>query len=72
MAKDRPVARFQIGYVAAAVWANGDKFFNVTVSRTYKDGDKYMQTDSLGHHDLLNAAECLKRAEAWISESVRD
>lgn len=62
-----PAATFRIGYVKATVWQN-DNFYNVSVTRTYKDdnGD-YKDGDSLGHADLLNAAECLRKAEQYIS-----
>lgn len=63
----KPVARFRIGFVTASVWEN-DKFYNVTLTRSYKDGNEYHDTDSLGAGDLLNAAKVLQRAEAWIAE----
>lgn len=68
MAKNNaPVATFRIGYVKATVWQNGD-YYNVTLTRSYKDdkGD-YKDGDSFGHADLLNASECLRRAEDFIA-----
>lgn len=62
----QPAAKFRIGFVTATVWEN-DKFYNVSLARTYKDGDEYKETNSLGHGDLLNAAKVLARAEAWIA-----
>lgn len=68
MAKtNKPVAKFRIGYVTATVWHNDD-FYNVTLARTYKDGDELKETNSFGHADLMNAAQVLRRAEAWIAE----
>lgn len=70
MANNKPAATFRIGYIKCNVWKNknGDNtFFNVNITRTYKDGDEYKDGDSFGHADLLNAAECLRKAEAWIS-----
>ena len=68
MAKpNKPAAKFRIGYVTATVWQN-DEFYNVTLARTYKDGDDLKETNSFGHADLLNAARVLERAEAWIAE----
>ena len=66
-AKNPPAQRFRIGNVTAAVWRN-DSGFNVTVQRSYKDGDEWKQSASLFHDDLLNAARVLQRAEAWIAE----
>jgi hypothetical protein len=62
-----PVAKFRVGYVTAAVWQN-DKHFNVVLSKAYKDGDDWKDTDQLGHGDLLNAAKVLERAEGWIAD----
>lgn len=63
----KPVKKFRIGFVEAAIW-NNDDFYSVTLSRTYKDDGEYKSTDSLGQTDLLNAAKCLTRAENWIAE----
>lgn len=68
MAKaNRLAAKFRIGYVTATVWQK-DEFFNVSLTRTYKDGDDLKETSSLGHANLLNATRMLQRAEAWIAE----
>jgi PHD/YefM family antitoxin component YafN of YafNO toxin-antitoxin module len=68
MAKgNQPVAKFRIGYVTATVWEN-DKFHNVVLSKSYKDGEEWKDTDQLGAGDLLNAAKVLERAEDFISK----
>ena len=45
-----------------------DKFYTTVLTKTYKDGDEYKDTDQLGSGDLLNAAKVLARAEEWISQ----
>jgi hypothetical protein len=45
-----------------------DDFFNTVLSKSYKDGDDWTDTDQLGTGDLLNAAQLLERAEQFISE----
>ncbi len=65
--KPQPAAKFRVGYVSATVWKNGD-FFNVVVSKSYKDGDEWKDSDQLGHGDIMNAVQVLKRAEQFISE----
>jgi len=68
MAKaNQPAAKIRVGYVTATVWLN-DKFYNVVLSKSYKDGDEYKDTDQLGHGDLLNAVKVLERAEEFISQ----
>ncbi len=64
---NQPVKRIRIGYVTATVWHNNDSFYSVEIQRTYKDGDELKNTASLGHGDLLNAAKCIERAEAFIA-----
>ena len=65
--KNEPAAKFRIGYVTATVWHN-DNFYSVNLSKSYKDNDgNWQDNGSLNHADLLNAAEVLRKAEAWIS-----
>jgi hypothetical protein len=63
---NKPPAKFRLGYVTATVWKN-DTFYNVDLSKSYKDGNDWKETNSLGHGDLLNAARVLQRAEEFIS-----
>lgn len=65
---NQPAHKVRIGLVTATIWLNDEKFYNVVLSRSYKDGDDWSDTDQLSHHDLLNAAKVLERAEHWISE----
>lgn len=67
---NKPAAKFKIGWVTATVWANDNGFHNVVLSRSYKDGSDYKETDQLGHGDLLSAMKVLERAETWISEQA--
>jgi hypothetical protein len=66
---NQPAAKFRVGYVTATVWQN-DNFYNVKLSRAYKDGDDWKDGDSFNHGDLLNAAKVCERAEVWIAEQA--
>jgi hypothetical protein len=68
MTKDKaqPAARFKLGFVTATVWKNGD-FHSTVLSRSYKDGDDWKETEQLAHGDLMNAVRVLQRAEDYIS-----
>ena len=68
MAK-QPVAKFRIGLVTATIWQN-DKFYSTVLSKSYKDGDDWKETDQLSHGDILNAAKVLERAESFIADQV--
>jgi hypothetical protein len=49
MAKgNQPVIKFRLGYVTATVWQN-DQHFNTVLSKSYKDGDEWKDTDQLGN-----------------------
>lgn len=67
MAKSQPAAKFRLGYVTATVWQN-DQHFNTVLTKAYKDGDDWKDTDQLGTGDLLNAAKVLQRAEEYIAQ----
>ena len=69
MAK-QPVVKFRVGFVTATVWLN-DRFYSTVLSKSYKDGDEYKDTDQLGHADLLSAMKVLERAESFIADQVR-
>lgn len=64
--KKKPDAKFSIGLVTATVWKNNG-FYNVVLSRSYKDDEKWHSTDALAPSDLLNAAKALQRAEEYLS-----
>jgi hypothetical protein len=66
---NQPAHKVRIGLITATIWLNDDKFYNVVLSRSYKDNnDEWAETEQLSHHDLLNAARVLERSEAWIAE----
>ena len=64
---NQPAAKFRVGFVTATVWKNDD-FYNVNVSRSYKDDGEWKDGDSFGHGDLLNLVKAVERAEAFIAE----
>lgn len=65
----RPVQEIRMGRIRAAIWenetTNGTRF-NVTVSRIYKDGDTWKDSNSFGRDDLLVVAKVLDRCHTWI------
>jgi hypothetical protein len=69
MAKaNQPAAKFRLGYVTATVWLNNDKHYNTVLSKSYKDGDEYKDTDQLGTGDILNAMKVLNQALEFICQ----
>ena len=72
MAKaNEPVAKVRYGRITAAIWENQGEngtWHNVTLTRSYKDGDKLKDTSSLSGSDLLVGAEALRQAYVRIQE----
>ena len=69
MSKKRPVHTIKRGNIEAAIWENNSEnstFFNVTITRTYKDGDELKSISSFGASDLLKVARVTELAEAYI------
>jgi hypothetical protein len=64
---NRPAQQFRLGFVTATVWLNG-RFFTTVISKVYREGDEWNNTDQLNSGDLMNAVRLLQRAEEWISE----
>ncbi len=64
-----PVQEIRMGRIRAAIWenatTNGTRY-NVTVSRIYKDGDTWKDSNSFGRDDLLIVAKVLDRCHTWI------
>jgi hypothetical protein len=70
MQKHKPVHEIRLGRIRAAIWANHstsrETWFNVTVSRLYKDGDRWQDTATFGRDDLPIVAKVVDMAYAWI------
>lgn len=50
-AKKKPVAEVRFGNIAAAIWQNETESgprYNVTIERTYRDGDDFGKSQSFG------------------------
>ena len=64
-----PVHEIRLGAIKATIWQNETSIgtrHNVTVSRLYKDGDDWKQTESFGRDDLLLLAKVVDQAHSWI------
>ena len=71
--KQQPVHEIRLGAVKATIWENETSVgtrHNVTVSRLYKDGDDWKQTESFGRDDLPLLAKVVDQAHTWIFDSA--
>ena len=66
----QPAHKIRIGVLQVTIWRNtGDKgnWYSIVPTRSYKQGDNWQETDSLGFDDILIMAELLRQAWAWIA-----
>jgi len=66
----RPVHEIKLGSIRASIWKNAsghrDIWFNVSITRLYRDGDAWKSTTSFGRDDLPLVAKAADMAYAWI------
>jgi hypothetical protein len=70
-AKQQPAHEIRLGAVKATIWENQTTVgtrHNVTVSRIYKDGEEWKQTESFGRDDLQLLAKVVDQAHTWIHQ----
>ncbi|MBU0716960.1 MAG: hypothetical protein KJ749_01820 [Planctomycetes bacterium] len=73
MAKQKPAQEIRLGRIKATIWANETQTgtrHNVTISRLYKDGDDWKQSESFGRDDLPLVCKVLDLAHTWIFEQA--
>lgn len=70
MAK-QPIHSIRFGYIKVNIWFNqtksGDRH-NVTVTRLYRDGDLWRESQHFGRDDVLLLAKALDQAHTWIMQ----
>ena len=67
--KNKPAHEVRLGAVKAAIWKNDTDSgvrHNITLTRLYKDGEEWKNTDSFGRDDLLLVAKVADLAHTWI------
>jgi hypothetical protein len=67
---NQPVHSVRHRSLKATVWRNETRtgpMYNVTLVRSYKEGEEWHDTHSLGYDDLMNAAKLLYDAHSFIT-----
>ena len=75
MSSKKPVHEIRVGRVRAAIWENetqNGSLHNVTLSRSYRDGDTWKNSTSFGRDDLLVLAKVADMAHTWIFQQRQD
>jgi hypothetical protein len=71
--KTPPVHEVRAGRIRAAIWASPSEkgvWHTVTLSRLYKDGDEWKDSQSFGRDDLLLLAKVIDKAHSWIIDQM--
>ena len=68
--KNKPAHKIRNGSgLTVTIWKNDSDtgpFYTVTPTRSYKQGEEWKETNSYHQQDLLELAEMLREARAWI------
>jgi len=74
--RNQPVHRIRIFRVEAAIWqqkSENGTWYNVTLSRSYKDAnDEWKSSDSFSGDDLLLVAKVADQAHTWIIQKQQE
>jgi len=71
--ENRPVHEIRHRNIRATIWRNDTTkgpMYNVTVSRSYRDGDRWKDSNSFAFDDLMNLAKALYDAHSAISNQI--
>ena len=74
-AQNRPVHEIRLAQIRASIWSNQSngsrRWYSVSISRVYRDGDVWKDSTSFGRDDLPLIAKAAEMAYGWIwSERV--
>ena len=67
--KVRPIHEIRLGRIRAAIWENespNGMRHNVSITRSYRDGQQWKDSTSFGREDLLLLAKVADQAHSWI------
>ncbi len=72
METNKPAYEKRLGSVRLAIWensSNGKPWFNVAITRRYKDGDDWKDATTFnGLGDLALVSEAVNMAKTWVAE----
>jgi hypothetical protein len=70
----KPDHKIRFGNLQVTIWRNTSEkgpWYSAVPCRSYKKGDAWAESDSLGSDDLLIMAELLRQAFAWIARQMQ-
>jgi hypothetical protein len=72
-AKNKPAHEIRSGAIRAVVWHNTSdrgEWYSVNITRSYKAGDTWKETNQLNRDDLLVVSKLADLAYAWIGQQA--
>lgn len=71
-----PIHRIRIGAVSGSVFLNttkdGTQFPSAVISRSYKDGDAFRESNSYGAKHLAQLVDVVANLRAWLDANHAD
>lgn len=67
---NRPIHTVRHRSIKATIWRNPTEkgpMYNVTVARSYRNGEEWRDSHSFGYDDLMNLAKVLSDAHTFIT-----
>jgi hypothetical protein len=71
----KPAHEIRLGRVKATIWANENEsgpWFNVRVTRLYKEGEAWKTATSFGREDLPLVVKVADMAHTWILQQGQE
>lgn len=68
---NKPIHEIRNGVVKVSIWKNENEkgvFFNTTLEKLYKKGEKWQSSKSFSRDQLLIVSRLAQEANAWIYE----
>lgn len=73
---NKPVHRIRVGAVSCSVFVNktkeGTEFPSAVISRSYKSGDSFKDSNSYGARHLAELAGLVASLQSWITSNYPD
>ena len=70
---NQPVHKIRHGAISASIWRQETEkgpMFNVSIQRSYKEGEEWKSSTSFGSQNLLVVSLIATRAFEWISDQA--
>ena len=70
---NKPVQTFRYRAIKCTIWRNDSRngpFYSTVITRSYKDGEDWRDSNSFGQEDLPTVAKAALDAHTWVQEQM--